>query len=250
MEERKQRVVETFDAAAETYGRTGPDFFWPFGRRLVELAGVAVGERVLDVACGTGAVAVAARDAGSDVTAIDLAPGMVERCRAQGIDARVMDAERLELPDGSFDVALCGFGVFFWPDHDRAFAELHRVLRPGGRLAFTTFTDESDPRWAWHEQLRPGPPPDTPFLWRNEIERIVRKAGFAEVGFVEEDHEMVFADAGEWLTWKWSHGGRRELAAKSPAELEQYRAVAFGHLAQLDPIALTIHGRITTAKRP
>jgi ubiquinone/menaquinone biosynthesis C-methylase UbiE len=172
MDERKRSVVEMFGAAAETYGRTGPGCFWPSGRRLVEFAGVRPGERVLDVACGTGAVAVPARDTGAEVTAIDLAPEMVERCRAEGIDAPVMDAETLTVDDASFDVALCGFAVFFWPDHARALGELHRVLRPGGRLAFTS-TDELDPRRQWREQLRAAPPTHSPFSHRDGIERIV-----------------------------------------------------------------------------
>lgn len=248
--ERKAETAAVFGRAAATYARAGPSFFPHFGRRLVEEAGIRRGDRVLDVACGGGAVALPARAAGADVTAIDLAPEMVERCRAEGLDARVMDGEQLEFEDGSFDAVLSGFGVFFFPDHERAFSEFHRVLRPGGTLGFTTFTDEHDPRWEWHEQLRPGPPADTPFLWTQRIDEILAAAAFVEPRSLEEDYELVFEGPEEWLAWKWSHGGRRELERKTPRELEEYRRVAFGHLAALSPIGMTIHARLTRCIRP
>ncbi len=104
------------------------------------LAGDVRGLDVLDLGCGTGAMSVALGTAGATVTAVDLAPRMVAVARQQlagvpGI-ARVdvMDAQALDLPDASFDMVVAALSLMFCPDHAAAFAEAHRVLRPGGRM--------------------------------------------------------------------------------------------------------------------
>src|SRR5881397_2630561 len=96
------------------------------------------GERWLDLACGTGAVAERAARAGADVTGVDLAPALIdtarERAAAQGleIDYRVGDCEHLdEIEDGSFDVVSSTCGVMFAPDHEATARELGRVTKPG-----------------------------------------------------------------------------------------------------------------------
>ena len=99
------------------------------------------GERWLDIATGTGEIAVRAAAGGANVTGQDLAPGLIETARRRaaeaGVDVRleVGDAERLPYPDASFDVVSSSFGVMFAPDHGAAAGELARVCRPGGTLA-------------------------------------------------------------------------------------------------------------------
>jgi ubiquinone/menaquinone biosynthesis C-methylase UbiE len=110
------------------------------------------GERVLDVATGPGGVAlVAARAVGASgqVLATDLVPEfaavVAERCQAAGltnVSFRAMGAEALDLPDASFDVVLCGFGLMFVPDPVRALGEMRRVLRSGGRLGLTVWSTQ------------------------------------------------------------------------------------------------------------
>lgn len=108
---------------------------------LLARVALSAGERVLDVATGTGEIAVPAAAAGAEVTGQDLAPGLIETARVRaaeaGVDVRfdVGDAERLPYADASFDVVTSSFGVMFAPDHRAAAAELARVCRPGGRLA-------------------------------------------------------------------------------------------------------------------
>ena len=102
------------------------------------------GEQVLDVACGAGLVtlmAAQAVDPGGQVVGIDLSGRMADTAgrrahERQVLDARFsrMDAERLNLPDASFDVALCALGLMYMPDPAQALREMQRVLRPGGRL--------------------------------------------------------------------------------------------------------------------
>lgn len=118
------------------------------GARLVRRVGVAPGETVLDVACGTGNAAIPAAQAGAWVTGLDLTPELLDvaRRRADAEDVAVTwaegDAEDLPFDDGRFDVVLSTFGCMFAPRHEVAAEELARVLRPGGRLGVIAWTPE------------------------------------------------------------------------------------------------------------
>jgi SAM-dependent methyltransferase len=107
------------------------------------------GERVLDVAAGSGNAALAAARRGAAVTATDFVPQLLaaaaRRAQAEGLDlqTREADAQALPFPDGAFDVVLSTFGVMFAPDQARAAAELLRVCRAGGRIGLTAWTPGS-----------------------------------------------------------------------------------------------------------
>jgi SAM-dependent methyltransferase len=115
---------------------------------LVRFAGVQPGEAVLDVACGTGVVAVTAARTGAKVRCLDLTPALLERARENAaiagvsIDLTEGDAEALPYPDASFDVVLSQFGHMFAPRPEVVVAEMLRVLKPGGRIAFSTWPPE------------------------------------------------------------------------------------------------------------
>jgi len=115
-------------------------FTTPSAGHLVKFAGIASGERVLDVATGTGVVAITAARAGADVAALDLTPELLEEARENARIAGVPrvewtegDAENLTYPDASFDVVVSQFGHMFAPRPDVALSEMRRVLKPGGR---------------------------------------------------------------------------------------------------------------------
>src|SRR5262249_3356453 len=136
-----------FNTVAAEYD-AGPGCFAHFGRRLVTAAEIQPGQRVLDVACGRGAVLFpCAERVGQTGQAIgvDLADEMVratnEAAARRGITARslVMDAEHLDFPDATFDRVLCGFGIMFFPNQIQALDEFRRVMKPGGRLAVSTW---------------------------------------------------------------------------------------------------------------
>ena len=151
---------------------------WDVGERLVRRVGVGAGEDVLDVACGTGNVALRAAQAGGRVVGLDLTPELFEAGRRLAADAGVEvewvegDAEDLPFEDASFDLVLSTFGVMFAPRHQVAADELVRVLRPGGRLGVCSWT----PGGAQGEFFRtlgehlPPPPPfaQPPALWGTE----------------------------------------------------------------------------------
>lgn len=115
---------------------------------LVRAADVHSGDRVLDVAAGTGNTALAAARRGGRVTASDFVPAMLEtasrRAAAEGLDLRTEAADAQELPfeDDSFDVVLSSFGVMYAPDQQRAADELLRVCRPGGRIGLASWTPD------------------------------------------------------------------------------------------------------------
>src|SRR5579863_6581146 len=116
--------------------------------RLVKHAKVQAGQNVLDVACGTGVVAVTAARRGARVTGLDLTPALLERARensqiaAVKIDWHEGDAENLPFEDAAFDVVLSQFGHMFAPRSEVAVGEMLRVLKPGGTIAFSTWPPE------------------------------------------------------------------------------------------------------------
>lgn len=117
---------------------------------LVRFAEFRLGERVLDVATGTGVVAITAGRAGANVTGVDIAPGLLakarEHARIAGLNELQWlegDAKALQFPDTSFDCVVSQFGHMFAPDPTKTLNEMLRVLKPGGRIAFSTWPPES-----------------------------------------------------------------------------------------------------------
>jgi ubiquinone/menaquinone biosynthesis C-methylase UbiE len=126
----------------EHYDRgLGPVIFADYAADIARRAAAGSPARVLEIAAGTGIVTRQLRDllpAGADLTATDLNPPMLEAARAkfrpeEQVDFRPADATALPFRDRSFDAVVCQFGVMFFPDKDRSYREIHRVLAPGGR---------------------------------------------------------------------------------------------------------------------
>ena len=145
--------VQTFQIpleAAESYEQNMvPMLFAEWGQHLVDAAGITSGQRVLDVACGTGAVTrVAADVVGPDgsLVGLDLNENMLTVARRvrQDVEWRQGDAAALPFDDDSFDAVLCASGLMFFPDLPRSIAEMARVLRPGGTVATQTWASTHD----------------------------------------------------------------------------------------------------------
>lgn len=132
---------------ALAYERWGESFTGQYSDSALSLAGgVQPGERVLDVAAGTGALALRAGKAGAHVLATDFSPGMVERLGERlapfiGCAASVMDGQALAIEDASFDASFSMFGVMAFPDYRRGLAELVRATRAGGRTVVATWAN-------------------------------------------------------------------------------------------------------------
>ena len=147
----------------------------PAAARLVSHAALALGMQVLDVACGTGVVAITAARLGAVVTALDLTPQLLERAKENARLAQVQvefhegDVEALPFRDGKFDAVLSQFGHIFAPRPEVAIAEMLRVLRPGGTIAFSTWPPEFLVGQTGALATRYAPPPSNgvapPMLW-------------------------------------------------------------------------------------
>ncbi len=139
----------------------------PCAATLVKRAGVRSGQRVLDVACGTGVVSVTAARLGARVTGLDLTPELLQRARENSniagveVDWHEGDVEKLPFGDAAFDIVLSQYGHIFAPRPEVAIAEMLRVLTPGGTIAFSTWPPEliAGRMFALTASYLPPPPP-------------------------------------------------------------------------------------------
>lgn len=158
------------------YPGLADDLVTPLGRTLVEACAIRPGERVLDVAAGSGNVAVPAARIGADVTATDLTPELLAAGRDRAPDLpiqwRQADAEALPFTDNSFDVVTSCIGAMFAPHHQQTADELVRVCRSGGRIGLLNWTPEGfvGRLFAAMKPFAPAPPPGVQPapLWGNE----------------------------------------------------------------------------------
>ena len=160
MDPKLQRRVQRYgwDLAAEDYEALWQAQLAPAQAMLLAEVAPAPGEQLLDVACGTGLVALAATERvgpQGHVLGVDLSARMVEaaRRRAQVRQCKQasfvrMDAERLNLADDRFDAALCAFGLMYLPEPEQALREMARVVRPGGRVGLSVWGERSRCGWS------------------------------------------------------------------------------------------------------
>jgi ubiquinone/menaquinone biosynthesis C-methylase UbiE len=160
MDARLQRRVQRYgwDKAAQSYERFWQAQLAPAQDRLIEMAALRPGERVIDIACGTGLVTFRAADLvgpsgavlGTDISEAMAAAAREEAARRQlaWVTATRMDAEALDVPDAAFDVALCALGVMYVPDPVAALREMRRVLKPGGRAVVAVWGARGRCGWA------------------------------------------------------------------------------------------------------
>jgi ubiquinone/menaquinone biosynthesis C-methylase UbiE len=147
------------------------------GELMCEAAQLRAGQRVLDVACGSGNVALSAARRNCEAAGIDYVPALIERAReratAERLPARfeVGDCEAIPFPDASFDAVLSVYGSMFAPDQERAARELLRVCRPGGLIGMANWTPEGFWGQAFGLTARYRPPPPglrSPLEWGTE----------------------------------------------------------------------------------
>jgi SAM-dependent methyltransferase len=146
--DRQLKVATRAAWALGDYHRFALGTVWGLGPVLVEACGISTGQRVLDVAAGTGNTAIRAAEAGAAVVASDLTPENFpagrRQAKAHGVELEWVeaDAERLPFDDREFDVVTSSFGAMFAPNHQAVADELVRVCRPGGRIGMLNFTPE------------------------------------------------------------------------------------------------------------
>jgi ubiquinone/menaquinone biosynthesis C-methylase UbiE len=180
----KERSREAAAEAARTmwalgdYDTFAKALIWEFGPVLVEACGIAPGQRVLDVAAGTGNVAIRAAETGAEVVAVDITPESLaagrREAQSRGLDIDWVegDAQALRFEDASFDVVTSSAGAIFAPDHQAVADELLRVCRPGGTIGMINFRREgaSGAVFDLFGRYAPPAPPGAqpPILWGDE----------------------------------------------------------------------------------
>jgi ubiquinone/menaquinone biosynthesis C-methylase UbiE len=160
------------------YHRFATQFVWEIGPVVVAACGISAGQRVLDVAAGSGNVALRAAEAGARVVACDITPEHFEagrrEARARGVDLDWVegDAQALPFGDGEFDAVTSSFGAIFAPDHQAVADEMLRVCRPGGIIGMANFTPDglAGEFFDLFARYAPAPPPGAlpPVLWGSE----------------------------------------------------------------------------------
>jgi SAM-dependent methyltransferase len=143
------------------------------GEAVLALADAKSGETVLDVGCGTGATSLALAKAGANVTGLDVSKPMLDLARSRaiqaGLDIAFIEADASSYPfEPAFDLIFSRFGVMFFDDPIGAFANLHKALKPGGRLAFVCWRTAPENLWAFAPLMAampflPEQPPPDPF---------------------------------------------------------------------------------------
>jgi SAM-dependent methyltransferase len=228
-----------WERAAEFYGDAFGSLTAQTAPALLEAVGAARGARLLDVASGPGFIAGAAASLGSDVVGLDFAPAMIAEARRRwpALTFREGDAESLPFDAGSFDAAVMNFGLLHLARPDAALAEAHRVLRPGGRYAFTVWA-APERAVAFGLALRaieevgnpnvplPEGPPFFRFSDAAETGRTLESIGFKDVDVRELPLVWRLRSADEVFE-ALSRGGVRTAAvlrAQTPAALEAIRA--------------------------
>jgi len=193
--------------------------------RLGKLTGAATGSmldainaqpgmRLLDICCGTGRASAEAAARGLSVVGIDFAPAMVAEAQKlfPAVDFRVGDAEALDFADGSFDAAICGFGLLHLPEPEQGIAEAFRVLKPGGGYAFSTWCTPDrakllrlflDAVAAHADMTVPLPPAPSFFQFSDAAFSIaaLKRAGFRHAATSEIPLEYEGQSLDDFLDW-------------------------------------------------
>ena len=222
----KQTTRDQWETAAEAWHRWGPTlrrWLGPATERMLDLAGVASGSRVLDVAAGAGdqTLQAAARvGPGGSVLATDLSAAILgfaaSEARGAGyanVATRAMDGEHLDLPDASFDVVMSRVGLIYFPDQQQALREMRRVLVPGGRVAAIVYGPAdrngffSVPVSIIRRLANLGPPlPGQPGPFSlgspGAAEEALRRAGFRDVRAETRSAPLRMKSAGECLRFE------------------------------------------------
>jgi ubiquinone/menaquinone biosynthesis C-methylase UbiE len=239
-ENAQARAAFTYNAAADFYDASPLSFWDYFGRRTIELASLSSGSRVLDVCCGAGASALPAAEAvgpTGNVIGVDLAKQLLDSARAKAIQRRLDNIEfeigdmlAMRFPVASFDAVVCVFGIFFVPDMAMAVSELWRRVRPGGKLAMTTwgpnfFQPGSDAFWRSIKDVRPdlfkGFNPWDRINDPGSLTKIFDEAGIAPPKIVLENRLHPINSAEDWWTIVLGSGYRGTIEQLTLAERQK-----------------------------
>ncbi len=242
-QEAKTRAAAAYNAAADLFDDPRLSFWDRFGRRTVERLGLAPGDAVLDLCCGTGASALPAAERvgpSGRVLGLDLAESLIRRARVKAairrldnVELRVGDLERADLPAASFDAVVCVFGLFFLPDMAGALRRMWSWVRPGGQLAVTTwgprlFQPGDGIFWeavrAERPDLHRGTHPRDLISDPQALRRLFEESGIPDADVEAEAGWHPTPDPEDWWTVVLGTSYRGTVEALAPAARERVRA--------------------------
>src|SRR4029453_9457986 len=241
-ENAQARAAFTYNAASDFYDASPLGFWDYFGRRTIQLASLPIGSRVLDVCCGAGASALPAAEAvgpTGNVIGVDLAKKLLESARRKAIQRRlgnvqfeVGDMLSLRFPVAGFDAVGCVFGIFFVPDMAMAVSELWSRVRPGGKLAVTTWGPNfcepaSAAFWCSIKNVRPdlykGFNPWDRINDPAGLRKILNEAGVASPKIIAENRLHPIKSAEDWWTIVLGSGYRGTIEQLTQQERENVK---------------------------
>jgi len=241
-ENAQARAAFTYNAAADFYDASPLGFWEYFGRRTIELASLPSGSRVLDVCCGAGASALPAAEAvgpKGNVVGVDLANQLLESARTKAIQRRLGNVDfelgdmlSLRFPVASFDAVVCVFGIFFVPDMARAVSELWSRVRPGGKLAVTTWGPNfcepaNDAFWCSIENVRSdlykGFNPWDRISDPASLRKILDGAGVTSPKIIAENRFHPVTSPDDWWTIILGSGYRGTIEQLAPVERQKVK---------------------------
>lgn len=249
-EQKESRAVrETFDTVAQGYDHESLRFFRESARMMAAYFDPMESIRLLDVATGTGnaALALAGQLPLAQVTGVDFSPAMLAQARAKAVTARLgnlefleMDMQSLTFPDGSFDAAVCAFGLFFVEEMERQLRHIAQKVRPGGKVLISCFYEGSfspcvDLFLDLIEQYGIERPP---LRWKRIATEkrcisLFRDAGLTEVRADRKDLGYFLESADKWWDVVWN-GGFRGLVEQLPAgDTQKFRDE---HLTEIEKL--------------
>lgn len=252
----KKAVTAVFNLVADLYDNQALRFFPLCAEKMISYAKIQPGQQVLDIATGTGMVALAAAKATGPqghVHAIDLSENMLKQAQANAehaglsnITFQIMDAEQPDFEHNSFDIITCSYGLFFLPDMHSALKNWFKVLKPGGRIIFSSFapsafTPQSDiflKHLAEYDIVPPTP------RWLQLAETALCKTILEQNGFVDTDIKSSqlgyhLAETSDWWQAIQSAGYRGLYEQLAEDHRDEFKVK---HLAEIEQQLMTDKG--------
>ena len=248
-QQQKAVLKAMFDTVSGGYDNGSLRFFTNSAAHMAALLNLKGNEHILDVACGTGnaAIAIAPLLPKGRIVAVDFSTGMIEQARARiealgirNVEFLVRDMQHLDFPDGTFDSAVCAFGIFFVEDMVAQLGHIIQTVKPGGTAMITNFEENyfyplKELFFARLESYGVQTPPQT---WRRiaheqGCRELFEKAGLRDIRVEKKNVGYFLADTGQWWDVVWNAGFRMMVGRLSPEDQNRFKQE---HLEEIDKL--------------
>ena len=236
--------------ASNEYDCSSLRFFLESSAHLIKILNLKGDEIFLDVATGTGHVAITAAQELSDghVTGVDISERMLERARSKvnekeltNVTFNCSDIENMGFEDNSFDIACCAFGIFFLPDMESGLNCISKAVKPGGKFALTSFTGTlMEPlSETFLDRLKKYNIKQSTLSWKSldtpkKVNELLSNAGFQDINVQSKQMGYYLKNSQEWWDVLWNSGYRGLLSQLSEKDLNQFKN---DHLQEVDNFA-------------